>query len=276
MFNGNAAIVCLAVRIFRRRMNKQPLAGNGMKDIESPLRIAPGHDLARLRDKFAQRSRLQIRNFLATPSADRIFRSLAEQKDWNLVYIAAGKHVNSDAGAVARWPLAQRRKLEKVIHSVARDGFQYWYANIPIYDIYHRRQLPGHFFNDVFLFLNSHEFLDTMREVTSDETIGFADAQATRFDRGHFLTCHDDKVDGKSRRVAYVLSLTPVWRPDWGGALQFFGANGNIEEAFMPAFNTLNLFSVPTDHSVGIVSPFAGASRYSITGWLRAGRDLGE
>jgi hypothetical protein len=248
-------------------------ADNGVKDTQSPIQISPVHDVARLRDEFGQRSRVQIRDFLTIPSADAIFRCLSEQKDWNLVYIAGGKHVDSDAGVVARWPLAQRRQLKKVIHAEARGGFQYCFANLPIYDIYHGRQLPGHLVNDIFLFLNSRQFLDMMRDITADKTIEFADAQATRFDPGHFLACHDDEVDGKNRRVAYVLSLSPVWCPDWGGALQFFGANGNIEEAYVPAYNTLNLFRVPTDHSVGIVAPFAAASRYSVTGWLRSGKD---
>ena len=97
--------------------------------------------------------------------------------------------------------------------------------------------------------------------------------QATRFDPGHFLTCHDDSVEGKNRLFAYVLNLSQVWRPDWGGSLQFFNSEGNVEEAYTPAFNTLNMFRVPADHSVGIVAPFAGASRYSITGWLRSGKD---
>ena len=35
----------------------------------------------------------------------------------------------------------------------------------------------------------------------------------------------------------------------------------------MPRFNTLNLFAVPADHSVGYVSAFAGAPRLAITGW---------
>ena len=62
-----------------------------------------------------------------------------------------------------------------------------------------------------------------------------------------------------------------MWRADWGGALQFFGPDGNVSEAFTPAFNVLNVFKVPAVHSVAMVAPFAGASRYSITGWLRSG-----
>ena len=133
--------------------------------------------------------------------------------------------------------------------------------------------MPGFFLNEVLIFLNSPEFLGLMRDVTGEESITFADAQATRFDAGHFLTCHNDEVEGKCRRVAYVLSLSPVWNSDWGGALQFFGKNGNVEEAYMPNYNSLNVFRVPTDHSVAVVAPFAGASRFSITGWLRSGED---
>ena len=39
----------------------------------------------------------------------------------------------------------------------------------------------------------------------------------------------------------------------------------------MPTFNALNLFAVPQLHSVSFVPPFAGALRFSVTGWLRAG-----
>ena len=86
---------------------------------------------------------------------------------------------------------------------------------------------------------------------------------------------HDDDVAGKNRRCAYVLSFCPGWRPDWGGALQFFGPDGNVEGAFTPAHNALSLFRVPMDHSVGVVAPYAGSDRYSITGWLRSGADPG-
>ena len=43
---------------------------------------------------------------------------------------------------------------------------------------------------------------------------------------------------------------------------------GNIIEAFIPSFNTLNIFLVPRMHSVQLVSPFAGGNRTSYLGWL--------
>ena len=55
-----------------------------------------------------------------------------------------------------------------------------------------------------------------------------ADAQLTRYRQGHFLTAHDDHVEGKQRYYAYVLGLTDGWRIDWGGLLAFHGEDDNV------------------------------------------------
>ncbi len=244
-----------------------------MTRAELTLHSASGGKIAKLQTEFAKVGRLHIRDVLDPSSADTIYECLSQQRKWNLVYRANGKHVAANAAAVAKWPRGKRLKLDKLIHKEAQSGFQYLYSAIPIYDIYHQKLLPGNFLNKVHEFLNSQEFLGFARAITGDESIEFADAQATRYDAGHFLTSHNDDVPGKNRRAAYVLNLSPLWNPDWGGALQFFDSRGNIEEAYTPTHNALSIFRVPTIHSVGIVSPFAGAARYAITGWFRAGPD---
>jgi SM-20-related protein len=95
------------------------------------------------------------------------------------------------------------------------------------------------------------------------------DAQATRYERGHYLTQHDDSAAEKGRLYAFVLNLTPHWRTDWGGLLNFIDADGHVAEAYAPAWNAINLFRVPQPHAVSCVAPFAGAPRLSITGWVR-------
>ncbi len=240
---------------------------------DSGLRLAPRNDMTELQHVYERTGRVHIRDVLAQSSADVIYRCLVDQPQRNLVYNKGGEHVDMNAAAVSKWPRAKRKKLEKAIYQLARDDFQYHYMTIPIYDVYHKELLPGHFLNKVFEFVNDAKFLDFVRSVTGDKSIGFADAQATCYRQGHFLTRHNDDVADKDRRVAYVLNLTPYWDPDWGGALQFFDLIGNIEAAFTPAYNVLNLFRVPMDHSVGIVAPFAGADRFAITGWFRKGTD---
>jgi len=244
-----------------------------MSDVPSVLSIRHRVDAEQLARDFRRSGRVQIANFLEPESADAICTCLAGQSDWSMVFNVQGKHHDADASALESWSAADRRKLFEIIHAQAATDFQYCYETLPIYDIYHKSLLKGHFVHTVFEFLNSPDFLNLMRLVTRDSTIAFADAQATRFRPGHFLTRHDDNVDGKCRRAAYVLNLSRNWSPDWGGILQFFGADGNVDGGFTPAFNTLNILRVPSEHSVGIVAPFAMENRLSITGWLRSGND---
>ena len=231
--------------------------------------------LEEFRATFARDGRVQITNVLRPESADWCLELLRTFREWNLAFTLGRQHQEISLRAFENWPSAKRRRLTKQINAEAQFGFQYFYAAAPIYEIFHGGLLPGHGFNAVYEFLNSRAFLDLVARVTDRTDIGFADCRATRFDADHFLTGHDDDVDGKRRKIAYVLNLTPAWRPDWGGILQFIDGHGNVAAGYTPTFNALNLFRVPTVHGVSAVAPFAAASRYSITGWLRAGDDPG-
>lgn len=242
---------------------------------DAPLALADALPVAELAAQYARAGRVQVREVLLERSAQRIHAALVAQRQWNLVLQRDGRHQDMDFEAVAGWSAADRSRLEQLVREGARDGFQYHYANIPLYDVWHGQLLPGHLFEDVFRFLNSPAFLGLARTITGEHGIAFADAQLTRFGPGHFLTRHDDDVAGKHRRAAYVLNLTPSWRMDWGGILQFTDADGDVSGGYTPRWNALNLFRVPQPHSVSLVTPFAGAERFAITGWLRSGADPG-
>jgi SM-20-related protein len=125
---------------------------------------------------------------------------------------------------------------------------------------------PHHYLARLVWFLTSPEFLDFVRAVTEEDSIGWVSAIATLYKPLDFLTVHDDGLS--ERKIAYVLNMTPEWKPDWGGALQFYDRDDHIEEGYLPTFNGLNLFRVPKRHSVAQVSSF-GEMRYSISGWFQ-------
>jgi Rps23 Pro-64 3,4-dihydroxylase Tpa1-like proline 4-hydroxylase len=68
--------------------------------------------------------------------------------------------------------------------------------------------------------------------------------------------------------AAYVISLTRNWNRNWGGHLAFFNERGDVEAAFLPSFNALNVFAVPQLHAVQMIAPFARGVRTSLTGWV--------
>lgn len=239
----------------------------------SPLRLNRNLEPASWRERVAARGRVQIPDIVEADAAKRILTRLEMAPRWNLAARCGDRHLDLDAKGMDARPAKDQAQFLALVHEQARDGFSYLFNNIPIYDIYHNGRRKNHPLSEVFELFNSAPMIELARAVTGCDDIGFADAQATRYLPGHFLTEHDDNVDGKNRRAAYVFSLSPKWRPDWGGLTLFFDEQGHVEEAFTPKFNTLSIFTVPQRHAVSAVAPFAGAPRYSITGWFRAGTD---
>jgi len=120
--------------------------------------------------------------------------------------------------------------------------------------------------------MNSPPMLDFARRVTGFDDIAKADAQATRYLPGHFLRVHNDVYRASERdvrRAAYVVNLTREWHADWGGLLEFLDDDRRVVETWMPAWNGLAMFRVPTWHCVSCVAPYATAPRLAITGWFR-------
>lgn len=123
---------------------------------------------------------------------------------------------------------------------------------------------------DLLDLFNTEAFLSFARRLTGDDRIAFSDGQVTRYLPGHFLNRHSDANPRTERLYAYVLNLSPGWRAEWGGLLQFLDEGGEVTETFTPSFGALNVFAVPQMHAVSTVAPFAGGPRYSVTGWWRA------
>lgn len=233
------------------------------------LVLSPALDIETLRAAFAAKRRLRIPGVLTPDSAEALTAAMESFDDWR-VSVSAG-------GELFELPLKDRRAAEP--------GKQSWIDNVRVDGdsprmqyVFDTRRLtvegvPDHTPDAVSripAFLNSPAFIAFVRSVTGDDRIDFADAQATRFRPGHVLTTHTDAVDGKNRLYAYVLNLTREWYADWGGALLFFDDDGHVADGFVPTFNALNIFEVPSAHAVGQVSSFAPKDRLSITGWLRS------
>lgn len=220
-----------------------------------------------IRQRLIDTGRTQIPDVLASHSAQRLYDE-AQKTEFNVVSRRSAGHMDMSAQWLDMLQPSQTMALAEAIQNAATDGFQYLFDNYPISDAVDAGNAPV-FWQSVLAFLNGPEFLGLARDITGETRIALADAQLTRFRRGHFLTEHSDEAEGKKRFYAYVLSLTPAWRIDWGGLLAFHTPEGDVSEAFTPRFNTLNLLKVPAPHSVTQVALSAGGHRISITGWLR-------
>jgi len=233
------------------------------------FQLDPRLDTAALAALYRPNQRLHVRGLLAPAGAQALYSHLAEEVQWSLA-------LNDGTQAREATP-AQRRQFEPgrelelaaFAYEGARQGFQFLYERQSVPEDPAARVSEPTLLNRFVDFLNSPPFIAFARTVTGASDIEWADAQATRYGPGHFLTRHDDSSGAHNRRVAYVVNLTPEWNTDWGGLLQFIDQEGHVARAYAPRFNAINLFSVPQAHAVSVVAPFAAWPRYSVTGWLR-------
>lgn len=230
-------------------------------------RINARLDAHALAQRFAEAGRLQIEDFLEAPDAKELAQGL-DGLDWQLVLNSGSRHVDIPAAQLAVMEPARQQAILAEVRKNAAQGFQYLYENYPVADIAEAGQLEHRELKTVYETLNSDAVRDFLKRVTG-ETVDFCDMQATRYSAGHFLTIHTDDAANKNRKLAYVLGLTDGWSPTWGGQLQFLDARRNVTRSYIPRFNALSVFKVPTPHHVSQVSNFAPFGRVSLTGWFR-------
>ncbi|WP_417481898.1 2OG-Fe(II) oxygenase [Maricaulis sp.] len=241
------------------------------------MRLSEKLDLEPARAGLRSDGRARISGLLAPAALRQLTGAIGEVDKWLLVTRLAEKHLNLDARAMRDLPAPQRAEFDARVASAARAGFQYLYETYPLYDKAHAGTLESEspVLAKLFALINSEAFLGAMRDVLDAPEISFADGQLTCYRGGHFLTRHDDGVAGKNRVAAFVLGLTAGWQGDWGGQLQFYDPDGNVEAAYVPRMNTLSLFKVPQPHAVSMVANYVTTPRLAITGWLRSGEDPG-
>jgi SM-20-related protein len=223
----------------------------------------------KLRAAFRARDRIQIQNFLSPDCANALHKCLVEDVPWEIAFNRGDEVMGADAAAYEALAPQKKAELLREIMTSARDNFQFFYDSYRIDPAIEAGKNHHLYLHRYFEFMNSEPLLAFMREITGMKTMALADGQATRYKPSSFLTDHNDYDISKGRLVAYVMNLTPTWRPDWGGILNFYDKQGNVTDGFVPQYNTMNLLRVPQSHSVSYVPPFAGAHRLSVTGWLR-------
>ncbi len=231
----------------------------------------PDLDIDDLARKFAVKRRLQIRNVFIPESASDAQRCLANEVPWDYVFRRDGKEIVMSPADISSASAIERAEIAQQIIRDAKRGFQFAFFKYSMVDAYRSGRNQDLFLHQVLESIAAKPFIDFARKVTGDDRIARIDAQATLYDPGNFLTVHDDKsFDGHTRLYAYVLNFSRDWLADWGGLLQFHSASGDVEESFVPHFNSMSFFAVPTRHSVSMVTAFAGSPRLAVTGWFTA------
>lgn len=211
--------------------------------------------------------RVQIGNVWDVEIANSIHQCLANEIEYVYAYASKGKNFEATEQKLKNLSSDELKKFTHELYGDASQGIGFFYGRqlIKADNLAQPKLLQ-----DVLSYLNSEVLLQKIREISGFSEISLASAKATRYIPGHFLTRHNDLNSKENRKIAYVLSFTPQWHPDWGGLLQFYQKNGTPREAWAPVFNSMALFDVNHIHAVTYVAPYALNPRYAITGFFSA------
>jgi SM-20-related protein len=225
-------------------------------------------DIDHWRRALAERSRVQIPDFLQPAAAGAFARELADRVPWQLAERSEGASRTSPRGAYP--DDAEYARLLQRGYAHAADGYQFAYDSYMLVKASKEGWDPELLVRGTLHFFNTPEFIDFARHLGNDSSITHVTAQCTRYRPGHYLMPHEDLDEDEGRRYAFVINLSHEWRPDWGGQLQFLDAESGVAETFLPRWNSLSLFRVPQRHQVTLVAPWAARPRHAITGWWLA------
>ena len=232
------------------------------------IQLSPHLDRAALAAAFARDGHVHIPGLLRAADAQALYEALAFKTPWRLMLIHDGP-TELTQEQWAAMPREQREKIDAELMAAGKERFEGRFLSFRFSDDGEVYDGAPEELAALSRFLNGDEFLAFTRAVTGKSQIALADGQATLYRPGDFLHIHDDIFAEKKRLAAYVLNLTPRWKPEWGGLLGFVDADDHVKRAFTPAFNALNLLAVPQRHFVSSVAAFGSEGRYAVTGWLR-------
>lgn len=230
------------------------------------LALNPQLDVEAISREYRANGRVRIPHFMAEAGARSLHAHLVSRQDWRTLFIGEQGIVELHPDARAALSAAAARTLDEAIHARATLGFQYRYEGlrVPPPDATTTDAL-----SEFAKFMASAPLLAFLGKVVDRDDIAFSEGQATAYAPGDFLTGHDDAVPGRGRLAAFVLGMTPQWRPEWGGLLCFHDADDSRVVGHVPRWNTLDIFAVPQRHSVSHVNASAPGRRLSLTGWMR-------
>lgn len=210
---------------------------------------------------FNENKKIQIQNILKDEIAELLFKHSIMDKNWVLATghdaIKFEKKINK------QFEKANSIQIKKIQDKFKNDKFSY---------IFHRsmnNKTPSFLEFTLRKYMASKEFIDYINSITDLNITTLNTLFMSRYKGGHFLSPHSDKGNGK---IAFVISLTKKWKPEYGGILHFMNDDKTkIIESYVPEFNTFMLFEVPEEgipHYVSHIVPYIKEERYSITGWF--------
>lgn len=233
--------------------------------VDRGFEINNGLDPSLIREVLSARRRVHITSILRESDAWALHQELRRYPEWCLSVKEGGWDREIGHDGASRLSAMQELEIRDLAYASANTGHAHLYKRA------HFSSRHTALVQKFHRFTNSEPFLAFARQAIGLSSISRVEMRIICLCAGHFISSHNDAVElaAGCHRTGYLFQLTPSWSPDWGGQLEFLDRDGgDVQEAYVPRFNSLILFSIPQWHAVSMVVPFATDSRYTLSGFI--------
>jgi Rps23 Pro-64 3,4-dihydroxylase Tpa1-like proline 4-hydroxylase len=224
------------------------------------LNLVLDNDIEHLKEEFNNKKKIIIKKILVPEFAEILLKYSLLDKNWVL---AAGIDKVRYENKI---DFANQKKNDmiglEVNKAYSQNRFSY---------IFHRtmnNKNPSLIEQNLRHLLESKDFINFLNSVTNMNLTKLTTMFMSRYRSGHFLSPHSDKGNG---RLAFVISLSKDWKPQYGGLLHFLSKDREtIIDTYCSIFNNMIIFGVDEldqPHFVSHVSLNVLFNRISIGGW---------
>lgn len=229
-------------------------------------KLNDGLKLKALAATFKKTGRVRVMDALDEKSADNLSETIETMAIWRSTFLD-GETERVISGQEAQAMMDRRRReMRERLYTQAKEGFQYLRYECPT-DVIPDAKDPKAL-ADADVFFKSDGFRDFLRKIAGGKTGALENVHARWLDRDQFRSDSSLDTDPATCKLHFAMDVTRTWKPHWGGHLNFLASDGEIEEAWSPGFNRLQVYAGGIRHSIGYVAPFKNAHCLSICGRL--------
>ena len=223
--------------------------------LDTNLLTIADHSIHEWRDLYQDHSMhfLQINDFFKSEAVDCIYKYLSDEAHFESVY--GVRNVEGHSVERGIW----EKELEE-------ERF-FFYEQISDLSVGRMSKNFAFYLKAKSFFASSH-WMNFAAMITNLSLQSVTSASVHRMHYEHYLRPHHDR--GGSRRIAFILYLTPNWKKEFGGQLCITPHNGE-PVSIEPVCNSLILFDVNEhkEHHVQALTPHVKElARFTIGGWL--------
>lgn len=220
-----------------------------------------------LAKEYKKTGRVRVIDALERKSADNLSSTIEQMAIWSKVYLVGDDEQRVTSTQEQSKTNRRLREAVERIYLQARDQYQYLRYECLTSTIPNAKDPKA--LKDADKFFKSDEFRDFLRAIAGVKDGELENVQARWLNREQFMS-----DSGLAKKLAdcklwFSMDVTRKWRPQWGGNLEFLDGDGAIEEIWSPLFNSLNIYTGGTRHSISYVTPYHDAFCLSICGRLK-------